>query len=344
MNHGHLRPVAHRRAGITLLEVLVACGILVVGLASLASVLPAAGSRLAQASVEDRAGVAAANAYAECVARGLVTSDLFVSSTRACGFGRGFEEIVGPIVDMSGQPASRRQRGRTLLVSTTTAILQPKRLLLDRIDEVRGFVLEDDLSFQPSTGDTPLNGFITIPPNQEPGHRLSRPGVCWGAMLAPVSGTAVAGAEATLSIAVFRKECEETASLSLTQQSGALYRVISGTTVSASGQTAYLPGPMGKSSPLPNADIAALRKQFVPGCGYVLMLPAAGAANPRMPKWVRVTSSWTNNEPLDPANSGSAKGDVTYVALDLDGTAPASATVIGFENLVRVDQYTVTLD
>jgi type II secretory pathway pseudopilin PulG len=282
MNHGHLRPVAPRRAGITLLEVLVACGILVIGLASLASVLPAAGSRLAQASVEDRAGVAAANAYAECV-----------SSTRACGFGRGFEEIV----DTIDTTASRRQRGRTLLVSTTTAILQPKRLLLDRIDEVRGFVLEDDLSFQPSTGDTPLNGFITIPPNQEPGHRLSRPGVCWGAMLAPVSGTAVAGAEATLSIAVFRKECEETASLSLTQQSGALYRVISGTTVSASGQTAYLPGPMGTSSPLPNADIAALRKQFVPGCGYVLMLPAAGAA-----------------------------------------------TVIGFENLVRVDQYTVTLD
>jgi type II secretory pathway pseudopilin PulG len=334
MNNGHLRPVVPRRAGITLLEVLVACGILVVGLASLASVLPAAGSRLAQASVEDRAGVAAANAYAECVARGLVTSDLFVSSTRACGFGRGFEEIVGPIVDMSGQPASRRQRGRTLLVSTTTAILQPKRLLLDRIDEVRGFVLEDDLSFQPSTGDTPLNGFITIPPNQEPGHRLSRPGVCWGAMLAPVSGTAVAGVEAALSIAVFRKECEETASLSLTQQSGSLYVVSSGTTAGATGATTY-------STP---AAVAAVRKQFLPGCGYVIALPTAA---PAMPKWVRVTSSWTNSEPT---------GDVAYVALDLDALgdaaaqakyltgSPSTLTVIGFENLVRVDQYTVTLD
>jgi type II secretory pathway pseudopilin PulG len=330
MNNGHLRPVVPRRAGITLLEVLVACGILVVGLASLASVLPAAGSRLAQASVEDRAGVAAANAYAECVARGLVTSDLFVSSTRACGFGRGFEEIV----DTIDTTASRRQRGRTLLVSTTTAILQPKRLLLDRIDEVRGFVLEDDLSFQPSTGDTPLNGFITIPPNQEPGHRLSRPGVCWGAMLAPVSGTAVAGAEATLSIAVFRKECEETASLSLTQQSGALYVVSSGTTAVATGATAY-------STP---AAVAAVRKQFVPGCGYVIALPTAA---PAMPKWVRVTSSWTNSEPT---------GDVAYVALDLDALgdaaaqakyltgSPSTLTVIGFENLVRVDQYTVTLD
>jgi hypothetical protein len=339
MNRHSPLPVASRRPGITLLEVLVACGILVIGLASLASVLPAAGSRLAQASVEDRAGIAAANAYAECIARGLITSDIFVSATRACGFGRGFEKIVDQI-----DPTSRRPRNPTLIASTTAAILQPKPLpFLTRIDEVRGFTLEDDLLFPASAADTPLNGFV-MSGAQVAGHRLSRPGVCWGAMLAPVSGTAVAGAEATLSIAVFRKECEETASLLLTQQSGALYRVISGTTVSESGQTAYLPGPMGTNSPLPNADIAALRKQFVPGCGYVLMLPATGAANPRMPKWVRVTSSWTSNEPLDPANSESAKGDVTCVALDLDGTAPASATVIGFENLVRVDQYTVTLD
>jgi hypothetical protein len=330
MNHGHLRPVAPRRAGITLLEVLVACGILVIGLASLASVLPAAGSRLAQASVEDRAGVAAANAYAECVARGLVTSDLFVSSTRACGFGRGFEKILPPL------PGTRRpvQDPATLIESTTAAIFRPKQLLLDRIDEVRGFVLEDDLSFQPSTGDTPLNAFITIPPNQEPGHRLSRPGVCWGAMLAPVSGTAVAGVEAALSIAVFRKECEETASLSLTQQSGSLYVVSSGTTAGATGATTY-------STP---AAVAAVRKQFLPGCGYVIALPTAA---PAMPKWVRVTSSWTNSE---------ATGDVAYVALDLDALgdaaaqakyltgSPATLTVIAFENLVRVDQYTVTLD
>jgi len=319
MNRHAPLPDTPRRAGITLLEVLVACGILVIGLASLASVLPAAGSRLAQASVEDRAGVAAANAYAECVARGLITSDIFVSSTRACVFGRGFEELVDQI-----DPASRRPRNRTLIASTTAAILQPKPLpFLTRIDEIRGFTLEDDLLFPASAADTPLNGFV-MSGAQVAGHRLSRPGVCWGAMLAPVSGTAVAGAEATLSIAVFRKECEETASLLLTATSGPLYVVASGTTVSAAGQTAY-------AAP---ADIAAVRKQFVPGCGYVLMLPAAGGPTPRMPKWVRVTSSWTSNAPQE----------VAYVALDLDSTAPAAMTVIAFENLVRVDQYTVTLD
>jgi Tfp pilus assembly protein PilV len=68
------------RAGVTLLEVLVACGILVVGLASVASILPAAGTRLAQATLEDRAGTAAANAYADIVNRGLVAADIFGSS------------------------------------------------------------------------------------------------------------------------------------------------------------------------------------------------------------------------------------------------------------------------
>lgn len=328
MNRHRLLPVASRRAGITLLEVLVACGILVIGLASLASVLPAAGSRLAQASVEDRAGIAAANAYAECVARGLINSDIFGYTTRACAFGRGFEDIVPAI------PSSRRRpQDPALIASTTAAIFRPTQAILDRIDEVRGFTLEDDLLFPASAADTPLNGFV-MSGAQVAGHRLSRPGVCWGAMLAPVSGTAVAGAEAVLSIAVFRKECEETTSLQLQQQSGSLYRVVSGTTVSATGQTGY-------AAP---ADIAAVRKQFVPGCGYVLMLPAAGGPTPQMPKWVRVTSSWTNNEPQDPQNANSPKIDVAYVALDLDGAAPATMNVIGFENLVRVDQYTVTLD
>jgi len=325
MNRHHPPAAATHPAGITLLEVLVACGILVIGLASLASVLPAAGSRLAQASVEDRAGVAAANAHAECVTRGLVASDLFVSSTAACGFGRGFENIVPNI----GSPKSRRVRNRA---AVSSAILQARPLLLDRIDEVRGFVLEDDLSFLPSTAaDTPLNGFI-MTGGQASGNRLSREGVCWGAMLAPVSGTAVAGADATLSIAVFRKEGDGAASISLTRQNGSLFRIGPVTTVTSSGTTT-------NASP---ATTVAARKQFLQGCGYVLALPTSG---PAMPKWLRVTSSWASPDE-----------QAAFVALDLDGIGDAAAqaryitgnpgtmTVIGFENLVRVDQYTVTLD
>ena len=59
-------PVAKTaRAGFSLLEVLVACGILVVGLASIAAILPAAGSRLSEAAAQDRAVAAAAVAMSE---------------------------------------------------------------------------------------------------------------------------------------------------------------------------------------------------------------------------------------------------------------------------------------
>jgi hypothetical protein len=77
----------HPRAGLSLLEVLVACGILAIGLASVSALLPAASARLGQATEHDRAGILAANARAECVNRGLVAADIFSSATTACVFG-----------------------------------------------------------------------------------------------------------------------------------------------------------------------------------------------------------------------------------------------------------------
>ncbi|MFM8985733.1 MAG: hypothetical protein ACKONH_06710, partial [Planctomycetia bacterium] len=88
MSHTSVTSVRESRAGLSLLEVLVACGILVIGLTSIAAILPAAGSRLTQASQADRGGTLAANAYAEMVNRGLIAADLFSSGTRACVFGR----------------------------------------------------------------------------------------------------------------------------------------------------------------------------------------------------------------------------------------------------------------
>ncbi|MBM4058212.1 MAG: hypothetical protein FJ275_08255, partial [Planctomycetes bacterium] len=65
MNASHLTASSdHARAGMTLLEVLVACGILVMGLASVAAMLPAAGARLAEATAIDRAGTLSANCFA----------------------------------------------------------------------------------------------------------------------------------------------------------------------------------------------------------------------------------------------------------------------------------------
>lgn len=308
------------RNGITLLEVLVACGILVVGLASLASVLPAAGSRLAQATVEDRAGLLATNAYAEIVNRGLASSDLFQANslTKACVFGSGLDAVPGI--------AEGNVRGDTYCQVANTAVLA------QRIDMSRGFLLEDDLVYgSPTSTETPLNQFF----NNNAGPREYRAGICWGAMLTPLSGTAAAGAEATLSAAVFRK-AGAAKLIQLAQQNGTTLFL-------------YSTGGSGNNSSTGAAD-EQTRKQFLPGCSYVLALPVAATIGP---KWLKIMSSWTNRGPGDVDSATEAAGRRSFVSLDLDALGANYAqnfingsqlTVVAFENLVRVDQYTVSLE
>ena len=64
-----LQRTAACREGFTILEVLISAGIMVGGLACVASLLPAAAQRMSQAVSEDRAGTLAANAYADITAR-----------------------------------------------------------------------------------------------------------------------------------------------------------------------------------------------------------------------------------------------------------------------------------
>lgn len=297
-----------RRGGMTLLEVLVACGILVVGLASIASLLPAAGSRLSQAALEDRTGAAAANAYAEIVNRGLIAAELFGSGTmKACVFGQTL-----PLA-CAVAPAS------SFLVSATAVALS---VLQTRIDSTRGFQLEDEVVYTaPTTADTPNNSFVS----GNVGPRAYRDGLCWGAMLAPTQYPAVAGGVATLSIAVFKKPGNSKL-LTLTGTPAPMFRY---TTGAANGI----------------AD-EATRKQFLAGCSSVLVLPTVANTPPR---WVKITSSWTNPGPGTPEVFTQRK---SFVVLDFaalgSGTAnlisSGTMTVIGFENLMRVDQYPVSLD
>lgn len=178
-----LAPITTRRTGFSLLEVLVASGLLVLGLAGFGALLPLAGSRLAEATAEDRAGTLASNAFAEIVNRGLAASDLFPSGStnRACVFGPVLADLANPAI-----------------VAAANAMLVP------RIEPTRGFLLEDDLTYRlaSSTG-TPANAFV----NGGLGPRESKEGHCWAAMLTPLDfGSPVGpGSRATLSVAVFRK-------------------------------------------------------------------------------------------------------------------------------------------
>ena len=246
----HVPPPAVSRGGFSLLEVLVACGILVIGLTSIAAILPAASSRLAEATAEDRAGTLAANAYAEAVARGLLSSDLFPASSSGTTC-----VVFGRVLTINGTSTSIPV-GKVALASGTTV---SGTVLFTRIDQARGFVLEDDLTYSiPTTGETPNNSFL----NGGTGPREYKDGACWGGMLTPtvLTGTVGPGSVATLSLAVFKKS-GDMQSLTLTPTSG-YYSVLP-----ADAQT---------------------RKTYAKGCSYLLVLPTSAA-----PTWQRINASWT---------------------------------------------------
>jgi hypothetical protein len=287
-----VRPLAdigcHPRAGMSLLEVLVACGILVIGLSSIAAMLPAAGSRLAQATQADRAGVMTANAYAEVVNRGLLAADVFSVPNKACVFGKELGELpTAPTCATAAAPFTAVASGS----------------LAQRIDVVTGFLLQDDLVYRPPTSaDTPINDFGSATSSV----RRFNEGVCWGAMISSTT-TAVMGTPATLSIAVFKKEGASPKAISLTAASG-MYRMAT-------------------------SDESDL-KRYLPGCSYVLALPSGGNQQPR---WFRIASSWKQPNGADCWVTFEDHGGFTSVA-------GSNATVVGFEHLMRVDQYPVTLE
>jgi len=279
--------------GMTLLEVLISCGVLVVGLASIASLLPAAGSRLAQATTEDRGGTLAANARTDAVARGLVAFDLFSDASKSLCFGKGMTTVP------SG--------AQTLPTISAARFAAPVDAMNQRIDPLRGFVLEDDVLFSPpTTTETPLNDFLD-------GRRVFKEGICWGATIVPQAFPAKAGSPAVLGVAVFRRE-GQAESIPLTTMSGGLYRM--------------------------NTLDEVKLKRFLKSCSFVLV---PGTDPAKGPRWFRITASWRPG--LDSVTN-QRSNDGCYVAFadsKFATFAGANPTVIGFDNLIRVDQYNVIL-
>lgn len=276
-------------SGMTLMEVLIACGILILGLSSIAALLPAAGARLGQAILEDRAGTLAANAYTDVMTRGLAAADIFSDHRKSVAFGMGMANLPGD------------------------QFAPPRTLITQLIDGERGFLLEDELLYAPSTiSVTPVNAFLQ-------GRRSFKEAVCWGATLVPESFPAVAadlpGTKAMLSIAVFRKPPEPTL-IPLAAVNG-LYRM--------------------------NHANEPTMKKFLRSCSYVLVMPTAADTAPR---WFRVTASWI--APIDPVTKLRIDNNCYVVFDDAGGQsindfAGAAPSVIGFDGIVRLDEYKVIL-
>lgn len=183
---------ARSRHGLTLLEVLIACGLLVIGLTTMAALLPAAGFRLAQAHVEDRASALSSNAFADLMNRRLLSADAFASAaapTLTLG------AVLGRLPAFGMLPSGRD-------ASAHFTVLPPAGR--SRSGSPRTFLLEDDLVYTPpGVADTPTNAFVSTASGL--GARTFDEGVCWGATLTPDRTPPKAGDTATLTISVFKR-------------------------------------------------------------------------------------------------------------------------------------------
>jgi type II secretory pathway pseudopilin PulG len=185
-----LQSAAACREGFTILEVLISAGIMVIGLACVASLLPAAAQRMSQAVSEDRAGTLAANAYADITARrslGLLSATppgvISWPSTKFLALGAGADDLQNVALDANGQ---------TLSMLVNANALFP----------VEAWAIQDALDFDESAG-SPINTFDT-----NKNRKTRADPMCWLATLVPdaPNPTVVAGNVAELSIAVFKKQ------------------------------------------------------------------------------------------------------------------------------------------
>lgn len=300
------------RRGITLLEVLIACGLLIIGLSAMASLLPAAGARLAQASVADRAGVLASNAFADSHIRGLIATDAFPSpsssspqAVRALAIGA----VIGQLPKYGVLPSGR---------TADEYFTEPADAALKRCSSPRSFFLEDELAYGPPTlTGAPLNAFAATTDGSL-GPRQVRDGVCWGATLSPKLFPPASGGAAVLSIAIFRRGGEV-----------------------APGETnaATLVG-LKRTNSFYEADVLQ-SGGLLRACAWVLAIPGSPSMAPR---WFQIMSSWTFEPPATQTPRVIFRNQQDFETVTGAASAESKATVFAFEGLVRVDEHLVTLD
>ena len=316
--------IAHEpapRHGITLLEVLIACGLLVIGLSTMAALLPASSARLAQASLADRAGVLASNALADSANRGLVAVDTFptVSSTNPlAGRTLAIGSLLGQLPGFGVLPSGRK---------ADEYFTEPSEEGLRRCGSPRTFLLEDELLYgpSPSVAAAPSNAFSTSSDGST-GPRQVRDGVCWGATITPVDVTKTpslaifpaAGGVARLTIAVFKRRGE----------------IISGEMKDAMaiGVT--------RTNSFYETDVLASGPLLRP-CTWVLAIPASPSTAPR---WFQVTSSWTFEPPAAQTTRLIFRNQQDFESATGTGSTGSKATILAFEDLLRVDEHLVTLN
>lgn len=291
-------------------------GILVAALSGVAALLPAAGSRMAEASAVDRASALAANAYADMCNRRLISAALFtnVPAGNAIVFGESLTNAV--ITGASTAPVDSAHD------AAVRARIDP--------DSPTAFHLEDDLVFQQTLGTLPTNSFESATLRQ------FKRGACYGAMLSPTAfgNPPVAGSVCRLSVVVLRKSSANPAPITLS-------RIATNSTVF--------------KIPLPNSDVLtnpialrlaneATQRRYLRPCSWLLVLPAAPNPSPR---WFQIASAWTTTV-FNPASNQNepAESFVSFASQEVAEIPPTlgNLNAIGLEGVLVVDERLVTLE
>ena len=305
---------AQQRGGFSLLEVLVACGILVIGLTSVAAILPAAGARFAEAALYDRAAAAASVGMSEVLLKNVASAKLFGTppvQNVAVVFGEVLPKLVSGITP--SPTGLRAPKFITDANGQAVADGEPAVFLTSLFDmgtspERRGFFLGDEVLYEAPTasaGTTDVYGTGGLPVRSvaanAAGVKAFKRGVCWGAMVTPYPwGVDPASmTQARVTVAVF-KSSGEIKQIPLTLVSPGVYKM---TTANE-----------------------ATRKKFLAGCSWALALPSTGA-----PQWLAINSSWKS-------------GAAAYVSFR-ESSLPSGSTltVVGFEGLLNVVDQLITI-
>ncbi|MGI9458355.1 MAG: type IV pilus modification PilV family protein [Pirellulales bacterium] len=280
-----LQRTAACREGFTILEVLISAGIMVIGLACVASLLPAAAQRMSQAVSEDRAGTLAANAYADITTRrplGLLSPSQLDSDYGVAKWNRGEIFAFGMVKTSGANPKILHDEiakycdnydATVHAVDWSVADVNGNRLQI--FPTSKTWVIEDALTFNDSGG-APVNTFDSDGSRPNP--------MCWLATVVPDGvGAARAGDAATVSLAIFKKQPDEQGMRSGYLNAGVLQI-------------------KDNSNVLVNVDDDT-RRQFVKGCGSVLALGST-------PEWIRINASWTDANGTHLICDSSYSGDV----------------------------------
>ena len=303
---------AQQRGGFSLLEVLVACGILVIGLTSVAAILPAAGARFAEAALYDRAAATANVGMSEVLLKNVASAKLFGTppvQNVAVVFGEVLPKLVSEIT-----PSPTGLRAPKFSTAGVADAVDPTTVFLTSLfdmgtsPERRGFFLGDEVLYEAPTasaGTTDVYGTGGLPVRSvaanAAGVKAFKRGVCWGAMVTPYPwGVDPASmTQARVTVAVF-KSSGEIKQIPLTPVSPGVYKM---TTANE-----------------------ATRKKFLAGCSWALALPSTGA-----PQWLAINSSWKS-------------GTDAYVSFR-ESSLPSGSTltVVGFEGLLNVVDQLITI-